>query len=80
MSTQKELKQKYADILAADVWHDDQEMIDFCLKEAGYIVELVNGDIIVIKKPKIKKDFCFGYSDSRFPSHQPLSIHDRCEE
>lgn len=66
MSTQKELKQKYADILAADVWHDDKEMIDFCLKEVGYIVELVNGDIIVIKKPKIKKDFCFGYSDSRY--------------
>lgn len=23
--------------------------------------------------------FCYS-SDSRFPSHQPLSIHDRCEE
>ena len=66
MSSQKELKQRYAEILAADVWHNDQKMVDYCVKEAGYIVELVNGDIVAISKPRIEKNFCFGYSDSRY--------------
>lgn len=66
MASQKELKQRYAEILAADVWHNDQKMVDFCVKEAGYIVELENGDILAIEKPRIEKNFCFGYSDSRY--------------
>ena len=66
MATQKELKQRYAEILAADVWHNDQKMVDFCVKEAAYIVELENGDILKIEKPRIEKHFCFGYSDSRY--------------
>ena len=66
MSTQKELKQRYAEILAKDVWHNDQEMVDYCVKKAGYIVELENGDIVALEKPSIEKNFCFGYSDSRY--------------
>lgn len=66
MATQKELKQRYAEILSAEVWHNDQKMVDFCVKEAGYIVELENGDILAIEKPRIEKNFCFGYSDSRY--------------
>lgn len=66
MSNQKELKQRYAEILAADVWRNDQSMVDYCVKEAGYIVELSNGDIVAIEKPRIEKNFCFGYSDSRY--------------
>lgn len=66
MSNQKELKQRYAEILAADVWHNDQKMVDYCVKKTGYIVELENGDIIAIEKPSIEKNFCFGYSDSRY--------------
>ena len=64
MSNQKELKQRYAEILAKDVWHGDKSMIDYCVKKAGYIVELSNGDIVAIDKPSIEKNFCFGYSDS----------------
>lgn len=45
------------------VWHNDQRMIDYELKEANYIVPLNNGDYFVINKPRIEKDFCFGYSD-----------------
>lgn len=63
---QKQLKQRYADILAREVWKGDQHMVDYCVKTAGYIVELTNGDIVVIDKPTIKKDFCFGYSLSRY--------------
>ena len=66
MKTQKELKQRYAEILAADVWHNDQKMVDYCVKKAGYIVELENGDVVAIEKPSIEKNFCFGYSDSRY--------------
>lgn len=66
MKSQKELKQKYAEILAADVWHNDQRMVDYCVKTAGHIVELENGDIVAIEKPSIEKNFCFGYSDSRY--------------
>ena len=66
MATQKELKQRYAEILASEVWHNDQKMVDYCVKKTGYIVELENGDIIAIEKPSIEKNFCFGYSDSRY--------------
>lgn len=66
MLNQKELKLKYAEILEKDVWGKDAKMVEFCVKEAGYIVELENGDIIPIKKPRIEKNFCFGYSDSRY--------------
>ena len=65
MSNQKELKQRYAEILANEVWQD-QSMIDYCLKQVAHIVELENGDIITIDKPSIQKNFCFGYSDSRY--------------
>lgn len=65
MSSQKELKQRYAEILSAEVW-SDQSMVDYCLKKAAHIVELENGDIIIIDKPSIQKNFCFGYSDSRY--------------
>lgn len=76
MSNQKELKQRYAEILAAEVWSNDQSMVDFCVKEAAYIVELENGDILPIKKPRIEKDFCFGYSDSRYDTED----YDRANE
>ena len=74
--TQKELKKMYADILTSEVWHDDQHMVDFCVKEAAYIVELTNGDIVVIEKPRIKKDFCFGYSDSRYDTEDMDRAYD----
>ena len=64
--TQKELKQLYAQILTTDVWHKDIKMVDYCVNKTAYIVELQNGDIIPIEKPRIEKDFCFGYSDSRY--------------
>lgn len=63
---QKVLKERYAAILAAEVWHNDQKMVDYCVKKTGYVVELGNGDIIAIDKPSIEKSFCFGYSDSRY--------------
>lgn len=66
MKTQKELKAMYQEILANEVWKSSPDMVDYCLKEAAHIVELTNGDIIVIEKPRIETRFCFGYSDSRY--------------
>lgn len=62
---QQELKDMYRDILKAEVWKD-QRMVDYCLKEACFIVRLSNGDILPIDKEKIETSFCFGYSDSRY--------------
>jgi len=74
--TQKELRQLYVDILSRDIWPNDQKMIDFCLKQTAYIVELKTGEIIAIEKPAIQKDFCFGYSDSRYNTED----YDRANE
>ena len=46
-----------------ETWHGDQKMVDFELKNCNYIVQLNNGDYYIIEKPRIEKDFCFGYSD-----------------
>ena len=62
---QAQLKQEYLDIIRAEVWQD-QRMIDHCAGKVAYIVRLTNGDIVPIDKYSINKDFCFGYSDSRY--------------
>lgn len=61
MATQKELKERYMDIVTTEIWSGSQRMIDYAKKEFCYAVELNNGDLYVIDKPRIKKDFCFGY-------------------
>ena len=59
--TQKEIKAKYMEIICAEVWPSSKRMQEYASKEFYYGVELDNGDIYVIDKPRIKKDFCFGY-------------------
>lgn len=59
-NNQKELKQKYMDIIAREVWQSPR-MIEHSRKTAEYIVPLDNGDITDIDKPRIKTSFCFGY-------------------
>lgn len=59
--TQKELKARYADALAIEVWKNDQKMVDFCVKKTAHFVELTTGQIVAIEKPSIEKNFCFGY-------------------
>lgn len=76
MKNQKELKQMYADILAAEVWKSSPDMVDFCVKKTAYIVELENGDIVDIEKPSIQKNFCFGYRLSRYDSEEYDSAND----
>lgn len=68
--TQKELKIEYERILASEVWPKSRSMVEYCVKKVEHIVELTNGDIVVIEKPSIKKDFCFGYRDSRYDTEE----------
>lgn len=58
--TQKELKEMYMDIIKNEVWQDDEHMQEFARKQCDYVVELSNGNIIDIDKPRIEKNFCFG--------------------
>lgn len=61
----KELLPKYRKYLE-DVWGNDKHMVDYCMGEVSQLVELDNGMMIEIEKQSIEKDFCFGYSDSRY--------------
>ena len=49
------------------VW-SSPKMIDYCVKKVDNVVKLDNGFLIAIDKESIKKDFCFGYSLSRYDS------------
>lgn len=58
MKTQKELRAEYREELRK-VW-DSQKMIDYCAKDAAFIIEH-DGKLYEIDRPSIKKDFYFGY-------------------
>lgn len=45
------------------VWKGDEKMIKFCQGEINNAVRLSDGRIVIVKKQKLKTDFCFGYSD-----------------
>lgn len=62
---QKALKEEYKELLK-DVWHNDERMIDYCLKKNELLIKTEKGYILEIEKQSIKKDFCFGY---RLNSH-----------
>lgn len=57
---QIELKNKYMHIINTEVWPHSKSMQDYAAKTAAYIVELENGDITDIDKPRIETRFCFG--------------------
>lgn len=60
MKTQKELKDLYMEIVKAEVF-SGKKMQEFMRKQASYIVELSNGKIICLDKPRIDTTFCFGF-------------------
>lgn len=57
-----ELKERYLAYLAAETWRDDEKMMDYERKKISQVVELDNGELVAIEKPKIETRFCFGYS------------------
>lgn len=83
MRTQKELKEKYMNIIKTEVWQDSERMQEYARKQCDYVVELSNGKIIDIEKPRIKKDFCFGmgmyatYTQEEFEAAEDLAENAR---
>lgn len=82
MATQQERKRLFQHILSSEVWKNDAHMVDYCVKKTAHIVELQSGDIVTIDRPRIEKDFCFGYSCSShdtesFDHAQNMSAHAR---
>lgn len=59
---QKALSAEYRQIME-QVWSGDAKMVDFCVKEVERYVPITGG-FITLEKPRIQKDFCFGYRDS----------------
>lgn len=58
---------QYLEVLRT-IYPRSQSMQEYCISEADEIVTLENGIFFVIEKQKIKTDFCFGYSLSRYDS------------
>lgn len=56
---QKALREVYMDEIKK-CWTNPR-MIDYFYKDGSFIVELDNGDITNIEKPRIETSFCFGY-------------------
>lgn len=44
-----------------ETWADKQKWLDYYRKTTERLLELENGTIVGIKKPRIETDFCFGY-------------------
>jgi hypothetical protein len=71
---QKELRTKFETALQ-DVWKRrdgsvDEKMVKFCLSDAAVVVPLSNNRMTIIAKPRIEKEFCFGWSScGQGPSH-----------
>lgn len=83
---QKELKEKYMDIIRKEVWIGSEHMQEYARKNCEYVVELSNGNLIEIEKPRIKTDFCFGmgmfgtYSDEEFERAENAAENARTNE
>lgn len=76
MKTQKELKEKYMEIIKTEVWQDTR-MQEFARKECDHVVELSNGNIISIDKPRIEKNFCFGFG--MYATYTDEQLEQACE-
>lgn len=57
------------------VWKDDQNMVDFCVKNAQSLIKLSGGQLFVTDKPNLDTEFCFGYS-----SCGQGPTYDECEQ
>lgn len=58
---QKRLFDLYMNIIKNEVWKGSEKMQEYARKSTQYIVELKNGNIIALDKPRIETSFCFGY-------------------
>ena len=61
---QAALKARYRELLKT-AW-SDEKMVDFCAKEADKVIELEDGYLTAIERPRLETSFCFGYSLSAY--------------
>lgn len=62
----------------AKVFAKGSHMHDYCVKESSNAVVLDSGFVYIFKKPKIKKDFCFGYRLSSENSNEYDNANNMC--
>ena len=79
-----ELKPVYRKLIE-QVWKDDTNMVDYCMRKVEVLSQLDNGIIFFIEKQKIEKNFCFGYSDSAYDTEDydranAMAFHARTSE
>ena len=60
------MKKLYIDLVVAESFHGSASMRGHFEKNISRVVKLENGYLVAISKPRIEKNFCFGYSDSRY--------------
>ena len=60
MKTQEELMNKYMNIVKTELQKDNTKRHKRARKECAHIVEFSDGKMVVLEKPILKKDFCFG--------------------
>lgn len=78
-----ELKKTYIDSVIAESFNES--MRKHFEQTISQVVELSNGYLIPIEKPRIEKNFCFGYSLSRYDSEDydranKMSLHAKTNE
>ena len=59
-------------------WGDDSKMMDYCMKKIDVIVPLENGGIIVLDKPSIETQFCYGYGYCGMSTEEEIDGASRC--
>lgn len=60
------MKKLYIDTVMAESFNNSAAMRKHFESTISRVVELENGYLVAICKPRIQKNFCFGYSDSRY--------------
>ena len=65
----------------AMVWGGkDTHMTDYCVKKAAAMIDMPQGELIVIEKQHIEKRFCFGESGYDYDDAQRMAQHARTSE
>lgn len=61
----------------SNVWKKDQRMIDYCVNQVATMAILPGGELIVVNKRRIDKDFCFGESGYDYDDAVKAAQHAR---
>lgn len=59
------------------VWGHSEKMIAYCVNKVAAMGTLPNGDIIIVEKETIEKDFCYGEHGYDYEDAQAMANHAR---